>query len=150
MNDPTHSTFEADLRELARIKRLQQVLEVPAHIFATTTPGCEGACEKPTYILLPNGMQMPCCAFRVSYELKASARALEKQVQRRVDLALHEVPSKSTTRKALISGLALSRAMPRDFTGTAAARRRDLLSPEHEAGVVRHEGEKRRGPPRST
>jgi hypothetical protein len=122
-------SLDSDLAELKRLKHVQRSLQVPAE-FWLRAQACDGQCSAPVTLVEQNGKGITCCAFKIAYDLFVDAQQMEIVLRQRIESMPKDESLLSKVRgarKRVVEGLALRRALPRDFTGTFIGRRRELL-----------------------
>lgn len=123
--------FENALTELKRIKHVKKALAVCVEVFAACGGDCKGTCAVPRVILkADDGREFTCCAFWLTNDLVDQAKALERQVRKRIELAADSAVTRDAAkahRKEATDSLKLREKHGRGHTGTAVARKKGLV-----------------------
>jgi hypothetical protein len=110
-------TLDADLQELRRVRRVQQIFATPAAIWEEIADECNGECAHPRMV----SPSLSCCACKHLHDLVVDASKLEKVVRQRIERDTGQklrVNLKTTARE----GLALKQFSPRTHSPTHVGR----------------------------
>lgn len=121
-HDQPSKQLEVELRELRRLARYRQLLELPATIFTEMCPDhCVGECDNPVVI---SNVGMTCCHFYLGFVRYNEVLKLERLQRQAIEFGRR--PLGKTSGKAAIEGAGLQLKFPRDFTGSYRLRKLEL------------------------